>query len=95
MSAASNTVDHSILIDRMSILFGLTGSAFDWMRSFIVVRTRTVHYCGSVSVVAQSSVLGPLLCVLYTADIQRLVVSLGIGVHLYADDTVPQLVYAK
>ena len=71
-----------------------SGTAFDWMRSFIVGRTQTVHYCGSVSRcavvrsgVAQGSVLGPLIYVLYTADIQRLVVSLGFGVHLYADDT--------
>ena len=91
VSAAFYTVDHSILLDRLSISLGLTGSAFDWMRSFIIGRTQTVHYCGSVSRcavvrsgVAQGSVLGPLL---YTADIQRLVVSLGFGVHLYADDT--------
>ena len=61
---------------------------------FIVGRTQTVHYCGSVSQcavvhsgVAQGSVLGPLLYVLYTADIQKLVESLGFGVHLYTDDT--------
>ena len=94
VSAAFNTVDHSILFDRLSISFGLTGSAFDWMQSFIVDRTQTVYYCGSVSrcaVVrsgaAQGSVLGPLLYVLYTTDIQRLVVSLGFSLYLYADNT--------
>ena len=94
VSAAFDTVDHAILLDRLSISFGITGSAFDWMRSFIVGRTQTVHYCGSISQcavvrsgVAQGSVLGPLLYVLYTADIQKLVESLGFGVHLYADDT--------
>ena len=28
---------------------GITGSAFDWMRSFVVGRIQTVHYCGSIS----------------------------------------------
>ena len=94
VSAAFDTVDHDILLDRLSISFGITGSAFDWMRSFIAGRTQIVHYCGSVSQcavvrsgVAQGSVLGPLLHVLYTADIQKVVESLGFGVHLYADDT--------
>ena len=44
VSAAFNTVDQSILLDRLSISFGLTGSEFDWMRSFIVGRTQTVVY---------------------------------------------------
>ena len=94
VSAAFDTVDHVILLDRLSISFGITGSAFDWMRSFIVGQTQTVHYCGSVSQcavvhsgVAQGSVLGPLLYVLYTADIQKLVELLSFGVHLYVDDT--------
>ena len=89
VSAAFDTVDHSILLNRLSISFELTGSAFDWMRLFIVGRTQTVHYCGSVSRcavvrsgVAQGLVLRPLLYVLYTADIQKLVILFGFGVHL-------------
>ena len=53
VSAAFDTVDHSILLDRLSILYGISGSAFDWMQSFIVGRTQTVHYGGSVSRCAQ------------------------------------------
>ena len=94
VSAAFDTVDHSILLDRLSISYGVAGSVFDWMRSFIVDRTQTVHYGGQKSQcvelrsgVAQGLVLGPLLYVLYTAEIQKLVQSLGFNVHLYADDT--------
>ena len=35
----------------------------------------------------QGSVLGPVLYVLYTSDVARLVEALGLGAHLYADDT--------
>ena len=94
VSAAFDTVDHSILLDRLSISYGLSGSAFDWMQSFIVGRTQTVHYGGSISRraqlrsgIAQGSVLGPILYILYTADVQKLVESFGFRVHLYADDT--------
>ena len=37
--------------------------------------------------VPQGSVLGPVLYVLYTSDVARLVETLGLGAHLYADDT--------
>ena len=64
------------------------------MQSFIVVRTQTVHYGGSVSRrarlqsgIAQGSVLGPILHVLYTADVQKLVESFGFRTHISADDT--------
>ena len=94
VSAAFDTVDHSILLDRLSISYGLSGSAFDWMQSFVVGRTQTVHFGGSISRraqvrsgIAQGSVLGPILYILYTADVQKLVESFGFRVHLYADDT--------
>ena len=37
--------------------------------------------------VPQGSVLGPVLYVLYTSDVAKLVEALGLGAHLYADDT--------
>ena len=64
------------------------------MQSFIVDRKQMVHYGGSVSRraqlrsgITQGSVLGPILYVLNTADVQKLVESIDFRVHHYADDT--------
>ena len=74
--AAFYTVDHSILINRLSISFGHTDACG---RSSSVGRRQLVDYTVDLfrvaqyvvpSDVAQGSVLGPLLFVLYTADIQ-------------------------
>ena len=94
VSVAFDTVDHDILLERLSKSFGIAGSAHHWIRSFLTSRTQTVYVGASTSTAApvrwgvpQGSDLGPLLYVLYTADVAGIVTSCGLGVHLYADDT--------
>ena len=49
VSAAFDTVDHDILLERLSKSFGITGSAHHWIRSFLTSRTQTVHVGTSTS----------------------------------------------
>ena len=94
VSAAFDTVDHSILLERLSTSFGLSGQAYSWFDSYISGRSQSVRL-GSTSSprtpvrfgIPQGSVLGPILYVLYTADVAKIVESLGLRAHLYADDT--------
>ena len=94
VSAAFDTVDHDILLQRLATSFGITGIAYKWFQSFVTGRFHAVCYGDTTtpsrlvrSGVPQGSVLGPILYVLYTADVIDIVESLGLGVHLYADDT--------
>lgn len=66
--AIVNTVDHSILLSRLSRRFGIRGTALEWFRSYLSNRTQFVNINGSTSErhvlqfgVPQGSVLGPLL----------------------------------
>ena len=92
LSAAFNTVDHAILLNRLRISFGVNNQAHDWLRSFFLGRTQRVRCGGSSSTVVdvlcgvpQGSVVGPLLFVIYALNLPSVASTLGLSLHQYED----------
>lgn len=94
LSAAFDTIDHNILLTRLSSTFGICGPALNLLTSYITDRHQFVnidsHSSDSASItsgVPQGSVLGPLLFTLYTTPLSNLLEDSAASFHLYADDT--------
>jgi hypothetical protein len=93
LSAAFDTIDHDILLDDLR-KSGVSGAAISLLRSYLNGRSQSVIIGESQSEsfnllhgVPQGSVLGPILFIVYTASLSKLIDAHNIGYHMYSDDT--------
>ena len=94
LSAAFDTIDHHLLIDRLSFTFGIHDIALSWFKSYLDGRSQTVttESLSSQPVtvrygVPQGSVLGPVLFTLYTQPLSFVIERHNLNFHFFADDT--------
>ena len=94
LSAAFDTVDHSVLLERMETTFGISGKALEWFSSYLSGRLQRVTLEGGTSKqfkllcgLPQGSCLGPLLFTLYSSKLFNIIEQYLPSAHAYADDT--------
>ena len=93
LSATFDTVEVDTLIRTLQNHFGVTGSAIDLLRSYMIDRYFQVKVKGKSSKliklqygVPRGSVLGPLLFSLYTAPTEAILRKHKVRYHKFADD---------
>ena len=91
LSAAVDTISHSILLQRLRNRYGITHNALKWFHSFLSERYQYIsisdHQSYSFKLttgVLQGSVLGPLLFSLYVQPIGDIIRKHGLSFHPYA-----------
>lgn len=85
----------TLLLQRLSADYSITGTVLQWFESYLQDRAQRVIINGTCSVpsalscgVPQGSVVGPLLFLLYTGPLAKIITShQGVNYAMYADDT--------
>jgi hypothetical protein len=101
LSAAFDTVDHAILLRRLSNM-GVVDSALSWFHSYLTDRTQRVQIHGVKSKahnlscgVPQGSVMGPILFLVYLTPLGDIMRQSGHSFMLYADDNQIYIVFRR
>ena len=94
LSAAFDTIDHTILLKRLTQWFGFTDTALSWFESYLTSRSFSVLSSGHIvnihsSFLRRSSRVCPRAAffIMYTTSLSTLLSGTSVDHHLYADDT--------
>ena len=78
LSAAFDTINHDLLLSRLTEWFGIDGVVLQWVCSYLTDRSQLVKVDGALSTpqlllcdVPQGSVLGPLLFTMYSTPLSQ------------------------
>ena len=93
LSAAFDTIDHTILLHCLQRRFAITDAALNWITTYMTDRSSKVSINGHFSAdhdliygVPQGSVVGPNLFVYYSYPISEIIINHDLNCHVYADD---------